>query len=83
MKKIVANDGTPLQDAIGKADEEVLIMRDGHAVALVIPFDDEDVEWYAREREPAFIASIADARKQVQLGNTITHEELKARLGLK
>ena len=63
-------------------DEDVLIVRDGHAVALVTAFDDDDAAWYARERDPAFIASIAEARRQVTRGETVGHEDLKRQLGL-
>jgi hypothetical protein len=84
MKTIVVTPNMPLEEAIREGDEDgVVVIRDGRAVALVMPFDDEDVDWYARERDPAFIASIAEARKQVAEGKTISHEELLARLGLK
>jgi len=63
--------------------EEVLVLRDGHPVALVVPFDEEDLEWYAHERDPAFIDSIARAREQAKAGNTVSHDELKTSLGLK
>jgi len=62
--------------------EEVLVMRDGHAVALLMPFDDDDLQWYARERDPAFLASIAQARQQVAQGKTLSHGDLKKVLGI-
>jgi hypothetical protein len=62
--------------------EDVVLMRDGHAVALVVPFDDDDLDWYGRERDPAFLASIARAREQVRQGRTRSHEELKKEFGL-
>jgi len=41
---------TPWEEMMRQAEqEEVLVMRDGHAVALLMPFDDDDLEWYARE----------------------------------
>lgn len=43
-------------------------------------FDDDDLEWYARERDPEFVASIARARRQVQEGRTIGHADLKKEL---
>ncbi len=82
MKKIVLTEDTPLKDAITSSDEDVLVIRDGHAIALVVPFDDDDVEWYARERDPAFIASIAEARNQIREGKSLSHEELKAKFGI-
>jgi hypothetical protein len=62
--------------------EHVVLLRDGHAVALVMPFDDDDLEWYARERDSAFLASIATAREQIRQGHTLSHEDLKKELRL-
>jgi len=45
-------------------------------------FDDDELYWYKREHDPAFIASIAEAREHVAQRKTITHEELKKRLGI-
>lgn len=84
MKRINVTDKSTLQEVIAQGgDDDVVIERDGHAIALIVPFDDEDREWYARERDPAFIHSIARAREQIKSGQAIGHEELKARLGLK
>ena len=44
--------------------------------------DDDDLEWHARERDPAFLASLAQAREDVSQGNTISHADLKKSLGL-
>jgi hypothetical protein len=62
--------------------EDVVVLRDGHPVILKTPFDDDDLAWYARERDPAFLESLATARRQVQTGETVTHESLKTELGL-
>ena len=40
-------------------EEDVLVLHDGHPVVLMTPFDDDDLAWYARERDPAFLASLA------------------------
>ena len=83
MKTVTWTENTPWEDTLRQAQqEEVLVLRDGHAVAMLIPFDDDDVEWYARERDPEFLASLARARRQVQEGRTIGHTELKNELGL-
>ncbi len=63
-------------------EEDVVVLRDGHPVVLMTPFDDDDLAWYARERDPAFLESIAKARRQVDQGKTISHEDLKRDLGL-
>ena len=83
MKKIELATPTASEQAIRDGQlEEVVVLRDGRPVALVIPFDDDDLEWYARERDPAFIESIARAREQAKSGQTVSHDELKANLGL-
>jgi hypothetical protein len=63
-------------------EEDVLVLRDGHPVVLMTPFDDEDLAWYAREHHPAFLASLAEARRQVAQGNTVSHSDLKKEFGL-
>jgi PHD/YefM family antitoxin component YafN of YafNO toxin-antitoxin module len=62
--------------------EDVVLTKDGHAVALLSDFDDDEMYWYARERDPEFIASLKRAREQVAKGQTISHDELKKRLGI-
>ena len=77
------NWNTAGEDLVQSAEhEDVVLMRDGHAVALVTTFDDDDLEWYAAERAPAFLASIARSRQQVQQGHTRSHQELKQELGV-
>ena len=83
MKTIAWTNQTAWEELMRQAEhEEVLVMRDGHAVALVMPFDDDDLEWYARERDPSFLASLADARQQVAQGKTLSHGELRKALGI-
>lgn len=83
MKTLTISDDmswNDLQQHLG--EEDVLIMRDGNAVALVIPFDEDDLQWYARERAPAFLESIARARQQVAAGAIVRHAELREQLGV-
>ena len=83
MKTVTWTENTSCADIVRQAEhEEVILMRDGHAVALVTPFDDDDLEWYAREHDPAFLASIARAREQVADQRTTSHQDLKRKLGL-
>ena len=63
-------------------EEEVLVFRDGHPVVLITPFGDDDLAWYARERDPAFLESLTRARRQVERGETVSHETLKAQFDL-
>jgi hypothetical protein len=84
MKCVAVSDQRTLRDVIGKGvKKDVVVERDGHAVALIVPFDDDDRYWYAREHDAAFIRSIAKARQQMREGKSVSHEELKARLCLK
>jgi hypothetical protein len=62
--------------------EDVVVMRDGLPVVLMTPFDEDDLAWYVRERDPAFLESLAEARRQVEVGYTMSHNELKKELGL-
>jgi len=83
MKTVTWTDNTAWEEAIQEAErEEVLVMRGGHAVALLVPFDDDDLRWYAQERDPDFIASLAEARGQVREGKTVAHADLRLDLGL-
>lgn len=83
MKTVTFSENTSWEDLLHQIEqEEVLVLRDGHAVALLLPFDDDDLEWYARERDPAFLASIARAREQVAQGRTVSQADLKKTLGL-
>jgi hypothetical protein len=81
VKNVVWTVDTAWEAAVRQAEqEEVIVMRDGHAVALLMPFDDDDLDWLARERDPEFLASLARARRQVHEGRTITHADLKRSL---
>jgi hypothetical protein len=83
MKSITISGTTSLDEVMESLqNEDVLLVRNGSAVALLSPFDDDDVHWYIRERDPSFIESIARARQQVHAGKTISHSELKAKLGM-
>ena len=55
MKTVTWNNQTRWEELMRQVEqEEVLVLRDGHAVALLMPFDDEDLAWYSRERDPGF-----------------------------
>jgi hypothetical protein len=83
MKTIVlTNDSSPRAALDRGQSEEVLVLRDGRPVAMVAPFDDDDLEWYAWEGDPEFVASIARAREDIRAGRGISHVELKRELRL-
>ena len=60
----------------------MLVLRDGHPFILMTPFDDEGLAWYAREHDPAFLASLIRARDQVESAECVSHEDLKRELGI-
>jgi antitoxin (DNA-binding transcriptional repressor) of toxin-antitoxin stability system len=83
MKTVELNENSQVREVLPSADsEEVVIMQNGQPIALVVPFDNDDLEWYARERDPAFIASIVRARKQVAGGQAVSHDQMKRELGM-
>jgi hypothetical protein len=83
VKTVTWTDNASWDDVLRQAgQEDVVVLRDGHPVALMTPFDDDDLAWYARERDPAFLASLAEARRQVAEVKTLSHEDLKRDLGL-
>ncbi len=83
MKTVSWTANSSWDELLGQmGEEDVLVLRDGHPVALVTPFDDEDLAWYVRERDPAFLNSLAKARRQIQDGESVSHEDLKKELGL-
>jgi len=61
-------------------EDEVIVMRDGQAIALVSDVDADELYWRKREQDPEFIASIARAREQFARGESISHEDLKKEL---
>jgi hypothetical protein len=78
MKTIPWTANPSWDEILREADPEgALLMRDGQPLALIMPFDEDDLEWYARERDPAFLDSIARARSQVEHWDTVSHEDLK------
>jgi hypothetical protein len=77
MKKIEVDPALKLADLLPQARaEDVILTLNGHAVALLSDFSDDDLYWYEREKDPAFIASIAEARTQTARGEAVPHEEL-------
>ena len=83
VKTVIWTDNASWSEALHQAGEEdVLVLRDGRPVVLMTPFDDDDLAWYAREHDPAFLASLARARHQVGQGDTVSHGRLNEELGL-
>jgi len=83
VKTVTWTENASWDDVLQQAgQEDVLVLRDGHPVVLITPFDEDDLAWYASERDPAFLDSLAKARHQVEQGKTISHEDLTRDLGI-
>ncbi|HWE34981.1 MAG TPA: hypothetical protein VG406_00295 [Isosphaeraceae bacterium] len=81
MKTVTVTDSMPLAEVFPPdATEGVVLMRDGHAFALLVPFDDEELLGYVREHDPELIAAIARGREQVARGEVVSHEQLMREL---
>ena len=83
MKTLSWTDPSSAENLLEQGREEsVLVMRDGHAIAVLVPLDDDDdAEWIEQEMDPAFIRSIAQGREDAKAGRLISHEELRKKLG--
>jgi PHD/YefM family antitoxin component YafN of YafNO toxin-antitoxin module len=83
LKTVTWTDHASWDEVLRQAGEEdVLVIRNGHPVVLMTPFDDDDLAWYAREHDPAFLASLEEARRQVEQGMTVSHDDLKREFNL-
>jgi PHD/YefM family antitoxin component YafN of YafNO toxin-antitoxin module len=82
MKQIELTASLKWEDLLQQVkNDDVVLTREGHAVALLSDFDDDDMDLYARS-DPAFLASIVRAREQAAQGKTTKHEDLKRQLGI-
>jgi PHD/YefM family antitoxin component YafN of YafNO toxin-antitoxin module len=83
MKQVELTKGLALEAVLKEAKrQDVVLTRRGRPVALVSEMDAEELYWHAREHDPAFLASLRRARRQVKKGHTVRHEDLKRQLGL-
>ena len=83
MKTLQWTDPSSAQDLLQQGQQEdVLVVRDGKPVAVVMPLDDDDAEWLNREMDPEFIASIAQAREDFRAGKGVSLDHAKRQLGL-
>jgi hypothetical protein len=84
MRRIAVTDKRPIGRIIPKrGEEDVLVEREGRAVAVIMPLDEDDYQWYLRERDPAFLKSIVRAKRQVREGQVTRLEKLKAELNIR
>jgi hypothetical protein len=45
MKTVTWTENTPWEETARQAEQEkVVVVRDGHAVAMLVPFDDDDLD---------------------------------------
>ncbi len=83
MKEIEIQPGLKLEDILQQVKQEDLVLTEnGHAVALLSEMDDDELYWYRREHDPAFIASIAAARQHVAQGRAVKLDDLVRELDI-
>jgi PHD/YefM family antitoxin component YafN of YafNO toxin-antitoxin module len=83
MKQIELTADLALEQVVQQAQQQdIVLTRQGHAVALISEIDDEDLYWHVRERDPDFLASLVRARAQVAQGQVVSQEDLKRQLGI-
>ncbi len=64
-------------------DEPVVVTRDDHAVAVLMPVvEGEDLDSLVLAHSPRFRRLLEDSEQRIQETGGITHEELCARLGV-
>jgi hypothetical protein len=82
LRTVTWTENASLDEVLRDAgQEDVVVLRDGHPLVLITPFDDDDLAWYAREHDPAFLESLVEARRQVEQQSTVSHSDLKKELG--
>ena len=83
MKTLNVTKELSSEDVVREAqDSEVILMSNGHPVALVSALDDEELGWLEYERSPEFAAAMQRAREQVAKGQTYSHEDVVKMLGI-
>jgi mRNA-degrading endonuclease RelE of RelBE toxin-antitoxin system len=81
MKQVEITPGLELDTVLQQIkDEDIVLMRQGHAIALLCDFDDDDLYWYGREQDPQFQASLKQAREQAAQGQAVALQDLKKQL---
>jgi antitoxin (DNA-binding transcriptional repressor) of toxin-antitoxin stability system len=64
------------------AQEPLLLTKDGHTVAAVVPVDDEDVESMLLSINPQFQAVLERSDKRLESEGGLSSAEVRQRLGL-
>jgi hypothetical protein len=66
MKQIELIPGMDFDQVLQQVkDEDVVLTRNGHAIALLSDFDDDELYWHQREQDPEFIASLKLAESRL------------------
>ncbi len=82
MKTLVASKDLSTEELVRRNEDHVVLFEGGRPVALVSRLDEDDLDWLEQELDPAFIASLAQARQQVKDGRTKSLADVKAELGI-
>lgn len=83
MKKLQWTDAGSAEQVLREAqNDDVIVIRDGQPVAVVRALDGDEAYWLERESDPAFAESLQRARKDIDEGRGISHDDLKREFGL-
>lgn len=84
MKQIELSKDVKLEELVKRVPrEDIVLTAGGRVVALLSEFDEDDLQWYQHERDPAFIESLFEAREQAEQGEKTSLTELKRELGIR
>ena len=64
------------------AHEPLVLTKDGHAVAAVVPADDDDVESLLLSNNPQFQAILERSQQRLESEGGLSSAEVRQRLGL-
>lgn len=62
--------------AVSRTKRPALVTRSGRPVAAVVPIDKSQLEDWILANAPEFVASMAEAERDVRAGRTVTLAEL-------
>lgn len=66
---------------VAEEDRWVVVTWHGKPRAMLIPFSEEDLEDYILANHPEFIKRREEARREIEAGDYLTHEEMEKLVG--
>ena len=66
---------------VSEEDSWVVVTWHGRPKAMLIPFSEEDLEDFILANHPEFIKRREEARREIEAGEYLTHEEMEELVG--